>query len=74
MLMVPPDAPELPDEVAAELVAPDPPAELDELDEPPHAAIANAAVTASTKALASLTYLFTDPPPKRSWFFPGRTI
>jgi hypothetical protein len=74
MLMVPPDAPDVPLDAALELVAPEPPAELDELDEPPHAAIANAASIPSTAALAGLTYLFTDPPPKRSWFFPGRTI
>jgi hypothetical protein len=71
------DPPELPEPPLADvelLVAPDPPAELDELDEPPQAASASEAMTASSSALDGLTYLFTDPPPKRSWFFPGRTI
>jgi hypothetical protein len=73
-LTEPPDAPEPPLADVELLVAPDPPAELDELDEPPHAASARAAMTASTRALDGLTYFFKDPPPKRSLFFPGPTI
>jgi hypothetical protein len=76
MLMVPPEElpPELaPDDVLVALLAPEPPDELEELEEPPQALTASTAMAASSAAAHGRTYLFTDPPPKRSCF-PDRTI
>jgi hypothetical protein len=74
--MVPPEAPLLelpPDDELVPVLAPEPPDELDELDEPPQALIASTAMTASRETAHGRTYLFTDPPPERSCF-PDQTI
>jgi hypothetical protein len=70
---VPPEALELLAGAALELELDAPDAELDVLEEPPHALIASTAITESSAAAHGRTYLFTDPPPERSCF-PDRTI
>jgi hypothetical protein len=72
--LVPPDDVDVPvDEPVLvppplEPVAVPPPVLPPELEPEPHAAIAIAAIATSSNAASGRTYLFTDPPPERSWF------